>query len=64
MWETLAEKLITTEGEVCGVKVRNSDGKLREVRGKKVMLACGGFEGNKELSVFLRGLPFSTNERI
>lgn len=65
MWETMAEKLVTTEeGEVCGVKVRNSDGKLRGVRGEKVMLACGSFEGNKELSVLLRGLPFSTNGRI
>lgn len=64
MWETVAENLLTTEeGEVCGVKVRQSDGDLREVRGKKVMLACGGFEGNKELSVLLPHLCFPMNEQ-
>lgn len=53
MWETMAEKLLTSdEGEVCGVKVRKSDGKLKDVRGKKVMLACGGFEGNREMLAF------------
>lgn len=50
MWETQAEKLITTEdGEVCGVKARGKDGKLKTINGKKVMLACGGFEGNREM---------------
>lgn len=50
MWETMAEKLMVTEdGEICGVKLRKSDGKLRSVHGKKVMLACGGFEGNREM---------------
>jgi tricarballylate dehydrogenase len=52
MWETMAEKLIVTEdGEVSGVKVRKADGKLSNVHGRKVMLACGGFEGNREMSV-------------
>lgn len=50
MWETQAEKLMTTEdGEVCGVKVRGKNGKMKSVHGKKVMLACGGFEGNREM---------------
>ena len=50
MWETQAEKLITTEdGEVCGVKARGKNGKLKTISGKKVMLACGGFEGNREM---------------
>ena len=50
MWETQAEKLVTTEdGEVCGVKVRGKDGKMKTISGKKVMLACGGFEGNREM---------------
>lgn len=49
IWETMAEKLLTTEeGEVCGVKVRRPDGKMGSIHGKRVMLACGGFEGNKE----------------
>lgn len=50
MWETQAEKLLTNEdGEVVGVKVRNKDGKMKTISGKKVMLACGGFEGNREM---------------
>ncbi|KIW77542.1 hypothetical protein Z517_09988 [Fonsecaea pedrosoi CBS 271.37] len=50
LWETTAEHLLQTEqGEVCGVRVRQPDGKLSKVFGKKVMLACGGFEGSKDL---------------
>lgn len=64
IWETTAEKLLTTdEGEVCGVKVRKPDGRLASVRGKKVMLACGGFEGNKELSVSVHYLVNQRNNR-
>lgn len=49
IWETMAEKLLTTEeGEVCGVSVRRPGGKTGNVHGKRIMLACGGFEGNKE----------------
>jgi len=50
MWETQAEHLLTQDdGTVCGVKVRKSDGRMTKVHGKKVMLACGGFEGNREM---------------
>ena len=50
MWETEAVKLITNdEGEVKGVKVRKSDGRMSNVLGNNVMLACGGFEGNREM---------------
>jgi tricarballylate dehydrogenase len=50
MWETHAEKLLTSEeGEVVGVKVRNEEGKIKNISGKEVMLACGGFEGNREM---------------
>lgn len=50
MWESQAEKLLTNAiGEVAGVKVRGSDGRLRDVVGTNVMLACGGFEGNQEM---------------
>ncbi|KAL1873874.1 hypothetical protein Daus18300_003746 [Diaporthe australafricana] len=50
VWETMAEKVLVTEqGDICGVKVRKPDGKLDDIHAKKVMLACGGFEGNKEL---------------
>jgi tricarballylate dehydrogenase len=57
--------MVTEDGEVCGVKVRKADGKLHSVHGRKVsdralspdvvlttrkvMLACGGFEGNREM---------------
>ncbi|KIW53099.1 hypothetical protein PV05_08696 [Exophiala xenobiotica] len=50
MWETQAEHLLTQDdGTICGVKVRKSDGRMTKVHGKKVMLACGGFEGNREM---------------
>ena len=38
--------LMNDAGEVQGVKVRKSDGRLSNVTGKKTMLACGGFEGS------------------
>jgi aspartate oxidase len=50
LWETEATKLLTSDkGEVIGVKVRKSYGLLYDIRGKNVMLACGGFEGNREM---------------
>lgn len=50
MWETEAVKLLTNEhGEMQGLKVRKLDGRLYDVRGRNVMLACGGFEGNPEM---------------
>ena len=50
MWETQAEQLLTAEdGSITGVKVRKADGRMSKVQGKKVMLACGGFEGNREM---------------
>lgn len=50
MWETQAEQLLTEEdGSVSGVKIRKNDGRMSKVHGKKVMLACGGFEGNLEM---------------
>jgi hypothetical protein len=30
-------------------QVRKADGRMTKVHGKKVMLACGGFEGNREM---------------
>ena len=48
--ETEAAKLLTSErGEVVGVKVRKSDGLLYDIHGTNVMLAYGGFEGNREM---------------
>lgn len=49
-WETQAQKLLLNEtGEISGVQVRGTDGRRKNINGKKVMLACGGFEGNKEM---------------
>ncbi|ETI26064.1 hypothetical protein G647_02841 [Cladophialophora carrionii CBS 160.54] len=50
VWETHAEHLLTAEdGTVTGVQVRKADGHMTKIHGKKVMLACGGFEGNREM---------------
>jgi len=49
-WETQAQKLLLNDvGEVSGVQARKNDGRRTNIMGKKVMLACGGFEGNKEM---------------
>ncbi|KAG8160881.1 hypothetical protein KVR01_009145 [Diaporthe batatas] len=41
IWERMAEKLLTTEqGEVSGVKVRRPDGRMENIHGKRIMLAC------------------------
>ncbi len=37
------------DGRVDGVVVRGPDGLLRTLHGTAVVLACGGFEGNKEM---------------
>ncbi|KIW90019.1 uncharacterized protein Z519_09449 [Cladophialophora bantiana CBS 173.52] len=50
VWETEAEKLLTNDaGQVTGVKVRKTDGRLHDILGSNVMLACGGFGGNQEM---------------
>jgi tricarballylate dehydrogenase len=50
MWETNAEELLThDDGSIRGVKVRKNDGRFSKVIGDRVMLACGGFEGNREM---------------
>jgi aspartate oxidase len=50
MWETNAEHLLQSEdGEIDGVQVRKSNGKMGKVRGRKVMLACGGFESSPQV---------------
>jgi len=35
-------------GRVCGVKVRDNDG-IREIKGRSVVLGCGGFEANVQM---------------
>ncbi|PYI00839.1 succinate dehydrogenase/fumarate reductase flavo protein subunit [Aspergillus sclerotiicarbonarius CBS 121057] len=54
-WETEARELVTDgQGRVNGVKVRranhkNNKDELETLCATEVMLACGGFEGNREL---------------
>ncbi|AEI82954.1 succinate dehydrogenase/fumarate reductase flavoprotein subunit (plasmid) [Cupriavidus necator N-1] len=40
---------ISDDGAVNGVVVRKEDGRLRTLHGNNVMIASGGFEGNKEM---------------
>jgi tricarballylate dehydrogenase len=47
-YESRAVELIYENGRVNGVRIRKDDG-LHELRGKSVLLACGGFEANTEM---------------
>jgi tricarballylate dehydrogenase len=48
-YETKAIKLLVdSKGRVGGVTVKGSEG-YRDIRGKAVILACGGFEANREM---------------
>lgn len=50
LYDTTAERLVVADdGSVCGVVVRDSDGRTRTLSGSSVLLACGGFEGNREM---------------
>jgi tricarballylate dehydrogenase len=72
-YETRATDLVMDGGRVVGVKIRES-GKLSELMGKSVVLACGGFEANTEWRTRylgpgwdlakVRGSRFNTGEGI
>lgn len=51
LYETTAERLtVADDGRVTGVVVRGSDGLTRGLSATRgVVLACGGFEGNREM---------------
>ena len=50
LYETEAVRLsLSDEGRVDGVMVRGRDGLLRKLEASSVVIACGGFEGNKEM---------------
>ena len=50
VYETEAVRLsVSAEGRVDGVLVRGRDGLLRTMRASSVVIASGGFEGNKEM---------------
>ncbi len=62
-YDTAATGLLQNgDGAVTGVRVVGKGGRMREIAGKAVVLACGGFEGNAEMltryigprSIFLR----------
>lgn len=49
-WETEARTLLTDhQGRVNGVQARKADGLLENLYASDVMLASGGFEGNREM---------------
>jgi tricarballylate dehydrogenase len=72
-YETRATDLVMDGGRVVGVKIREN-GKLSELMGKSVVLACGGFEANTEWRTRylgpgwdlakVRGSRFNTGEGI
>ena len=50
VYETAATGLLRdANGRVIGVSATGKDGATREYKGKAVVLACGGFEGNAEM---------------
>ncbi|KAK0664086.1 Fumarate reductase [Lasiodiplodia hormozganensis] len=50
LWETEARHVLTNQhGAVRGLQVRKKDGLLYELHAPDVVLACGGFEGNREM---------------
>jgi tricarballylate dehydrogenase len=50
LYETTAERLVIEDGgSVAGVVVRGTDGRTRTLAAGSVLLACGGFEGNREM---------------
>lgn len=50
LYRTEALRLILSpEGRVDGVTMRGADGLLQTLRAPSVVLACGGFEGNREM---------------
>ena len=49
-YETEALRLsLSDDGEINGLVVRNSEGRLETLNAGAVVIACGGFEGNKEM---------------
>jgi tricarballylate dehydrogenase len=66
--------LLTEGGKVRGVKVRQQDGSMLELRADSVVLAAGGFEANRDLrrahlgegweNAKVRGTPFNTGQML
>ena len=73
-YETKGSSLIVNKnGRVSGITVRDPDG-YRDIKGKSVVLACGGFEANSEMRTRylgpgwelakVRGTQFNTGDGI
>jgi tricarballylate dehydrogenase len=72
-YECAATGLLTTEGKVTGVRVRTPGGE-EELRGRAVVLACGGFEANAQMrrdhigpdwvKAKVRGTPHNTGDGL
>jgi tricarballylate dehydrogenase len=61
MYETTALRLVVGErGLVEGVEVRDKDGLIQPLLAHRVILACGGFEGNPEMMTRYLGRRAST----
>jgi fumarate reductase flavoprotein subunit len=48
LMETSAEHLLLEEGRICGVRCRDKDGEEIVIHSRAVIIATGGFGGNKE----------------
>lgn len=59
-YETKAVKLLlNSKGRICGVTVKDNEG-FRHIRSKAVVLACGGFEANREMRAKYLGSKWET----
>ncbi len=64
-WNTKAEQLLTSDGRVVGVLVRDMrTGDERELRGRAVILATGGFQSNLDMVREFWPAEFRFPERI
>ena len=73
-YDCAARRLLTEGGRVVGVEVRSSDGTVRELRSRAVILASGGFEASEELrrewmgeewaAARVRGTPHNTGDGL
>jgi tricarballylate dehydrogenase len=57
LFETTAQRLNVAGGTVCGLDVRDADGRTRTLRARAVILACGGYESSPEMLAASIGAP-------
>ena len=50
LYETEGQRLsVSEEGDINGIVVRNPHGRMQTLKAGSVVIACGGFEGNREM---------------